>query len=273
VPAPALGSWGWRIPFLLALPLGLAALLLRRRTMDTPEFSALLAQQVGRRPGEQFSALGPHRATVTQGFLLAAALMSSFNLWFVFLPAELQQSGTQALSLSLASALLGLLVLAGSAVAWGHLSDRWGRRPVLTAGLALVAVAWLAAYPVAASGSLMSLVLGHVLAGLGLGGLVIQSTICDALPLRVRTAGIAVSVGVASAAVGATAPLVAHELGAVSPLLVPLYAVAWVVGAAACVRPLTRRASELSPREPSSAPARAGKPGPGVDAVVVEQAP
>ena len=37
----ALGSWGWRIPFLLAGPLGLIGLYIRLRVEDTPEFRAL----------------------------------------------------------------------------------------------------------------------------------------------------------------------------------------------------------------------------------------
>lgn len=33
-----LGDWGWRIPFLLALPMGLVALWLRLRLEETPSF-------------------------------------------------------------------------------------------------------------------------------------------------------------------------------------------------------------------------------------------
>ena len=35
----ALNDWGWRVPFLLALPLGLVALWLRLRLDETPSFS------------------------------------------------------------------------------------------------------------------------------------------------------------------------------------------------------------------------------------------
>ena len=39
--ADALNSWGWRVLFMLALPLGVAGLYLRRRLEDTPEFRAV----------------------------------------------------------------------------------------------------------------------------------------------------------------------------------------------------------------------------------------
>ena len=37
----AMTSWGWRIPFLIALPLGIVGLYLRTRMEDTPGFRAL----------------------------------------------------------------------------------------------------------------------------------------------------------------------------------------------------------------------------------------
>src|SRR5215210_1329820 len=41
LPEDALISWGWRIPFLLAGPLGIVGLYIRLRLEDTPEFKAL----------------------------------------------------------------------------------------------------------------------------------------------------------------------------------------------------------------------------------------
>ena len=41
IPEAAMSSWGWRIPFLFALPLGLVGLYIRLRLEDTPEFRAL----------------------------------------------------------------------------------------------------------------------------------------------------------------------------------------------------------------------------------------
>lgn len=39
--ADAMESYGWRIPFLLAIPLGIAGLYIRRRISDTPNFTRL----------------------------------------------------------------------------------------------------------------------------------------------------------------------------------------------------------------------------------------
>ncbi|MFC7846966.1 MFS transporter [Arthrobacter sp. NPDC057388] len=41
MPAAAMADWGWRIPFLLALPLGILCLILRLKIEDSPEFTAI----------------------------------------------------------------------------------------------------------------------------------------------------------------------------------------------------------------------------------------
>jgi MHS family proline/betaine transporter-like MFS transporter len=44
MPAAAMTQWGWRIPFLLALPLAALALIMRLKIQDTPEFTRLKAE-------------------------------------------------------------------------------------------------------------------------------------------------------------------------------------------------------------------------------------
>ena len=39
VPAAEMESWGWRIPFLLAIPLGILCLIMRLKIEDSPEFT------------------------------------------------------------------------------------------------------------------------------------------------------------------------------------------------------------------------------------------
>src|SRR6476646_950083 len=51
LPAGAMASYGWRIPFLLAAPLGLIGLYIRLRLDDTPEFTALRKEdKLAKRP-------------------------------------------------------------------------------------------------------------------------------------------------------------------------------------------------------------------------------
>jgi MFS transporter, MHS family, proline/betaine transporter len=243
--ADSLASWGWRVPFLLALPLGYAAVQLRRRVAETPDFRAMASRardfgvddvagrlaldhegaDVWRHP---WAALLPHRGRLFGGFALAAGLMSSFTLWFVFLPAFLAGRGLHPLPLTLACASGGLLAMSASAILSGRASDTWGRAPLIAMGAAVVSLTWLFGFPLVLDGSVTALVFTSLFAGAGLGGFVLQSALIEGLPARVRTATLAVTFGLASALVGGTAPLVADILARRDPALVSVYAVAWL---------------------------------------------
>jgi len=223
-----MADWGWRLPFLLAVPLGLVGLYLRWRTDETPDFRGQVTESRSRL-APLAEVVARHRDTVSGGFLLAAALASSFNLWFVYLPNRLVSDGRYDLQTVLSGALAGLVTLAASAVVCGHMSDRWGRRPVLLAGVSSLVVLWVVAPSRVADGSFVTLVVADVAMGAALGAFVLQSALADRLPARVRTSGMAVSFGLASALVGGTAPLVASLLTDTVP--VALYALVWALSA------------------------------------------
>lgn len=229
-----MADWGWRIPFLLALPLGVVGLYLRWRTDETPDFRRRVPEE--RRPvAPLVEVVGHHRRTVAGGFVLTAAMASSFNLWFVYIPSRLASDGRYELQTALAGAFAGLLAMAMSAVLCGHLSDRWGRRPVLLAGVTAVVGLWLVTPSRTGEGPLATLVVANVVMGAALGAFVLQSALADRLPARVRASGMAVSFGLGSAIVGGTAPLVASLLA--EPTHVALYALVWALSAsvvAAC---------------------------------------
>jgi MFS transporter, MHS family, proline/betaine transporter len=241
LPPESLTSWGWRVPFALALPLGFVVFRLRRRATETPAFQQMprnAAVVMWRRP---WVALAPERRKLLAGFLLTAGFMSSFTLWFIFMPAHLNERWDLPLHLALGCAAVGLLAMAGSALACGHASDRWGRRPVIAAAAAITAGTWVVGYPALADGSLGTLLAVHVIAGVGLGGFVLQSTLAELFPAPLRTAGIAVTFGLASALVGGTSPLSADLLARLDPALVSIYALVWLLAAAGATAALGRR--------------------------------
>lgn len=205
----AMSSWGWRIPFLIALPLGMIGLYLRLRLDETPVFHeyASTPHQATR---------SPLRAAVTEHWrqmLLCLGLVVLLNVADYTLLVYLESYLTQVLDISRESALLRicgvLLVMMVVILPLGALSDRIGRKPLLlTSGLGFL----LGSYP--AFWLLSRGNPGAVLLGLAMIGFflvcylaVVGSTLPAIFDTQVRYAGFAISYNVSTSLFGGTAPL------------------------------------------------------------------
>jgi MFS family permease len=124
LPQGVLETWGWRLAFLVALPIGLIGLYLRLRLDETPPFRAVQrARAVAQWPvGE---ALRAYPGRMLTGFVLVAAASLAFNTFFIFLPNQLAAELGVPLSRALAGALLGLAVMAAVSPPWDASPIGW----------------------------------------------------------------------------------------------------------------------------------------------------
>jgi len=220
-------TWGWRLPFLFALPLGMVGLYLRLRLDETPPFRASPRHQWVR----PTVVLRDHRPAIGRGFLLACAFSAAFNVWFVFFPSYLSAGGHSTVARSLSGALVGLLTVVVTAPVLGRLSDRVGRRPLLIGACGTLLVAIVPLYLWVAQGSTQALVVGNVVVGVAVAAVVLPSFLADQFPVRVRATAIGLAFGIGSAVVGGTTPLIASVLSAHAPsVAVPGYVALWLVG-------------------------------------------
>jgi MHS family proline/betaine transporter-like MFS transporter len=203
-----LASGWWRVAFLLALPLGLIGVRLRRRVAETQQFAVLHAtSRLLEHPAREI--WKHHRGATMRGFSLIAAGSLAFNIFFIFLPNNLISRGAD-LSPTLLVTSAALTVAAVAAVALGILSDRIGRRPVaLCSGFALVVLP-VPATVLATRGSLLDLLLAQVLVGMAVAGVLSVAMLGEAFPAPVRSTGVAFTAGIATALVGGTAPWIAQ---------------------------------------------------------------
>jgi len=211
------GGWSgwWRIAFLLALPLGLIGLFLRRRLAETEQFIVLrTASRLLDHPVREL--WKGHKAAVLRGFCLIAAGSLAFNTFFIFLPNNLISRHGAGLTPTLLLTAATLTVAATAALALGRLSDRFGRRPVAIvscAGLVLIA---MPATVVATQGSPLGLVLAQVAIGIAVTGVLSIAMLGEAFPASVRSTGVALTAGIATALIGGTAPWIDHILVSVT---------------------------------------------------------
>jgi MHS family proline/betaine transporter-like MFS transporter len=232
LPAPAMVSWGWRIPFLVAVVLGLAGVYIRRRLEETPYFLAL-EQEGSRAKNPLAEALTgrAHLVALARAFGVVALNGASFFLIVGYLPTfastSLHLTGWAAFAppvIALAAALVAIFV--GAA-----LSDRIGRRKVLLWSAGGLVVLAYPCFALITSGTYGLIVVGLVVFGLlsGAYGAVTQVTLAEMFPTKVRVSGHGVAYNLAVAIFGGTAPYLLTALnGATGSKVVGAYFIAVV---------------------------------------------
>ncbi len=206
----ALTDWGWRVPFLLALPLGLVALWLRLRLDETPSFER--AQQDEPRPAG--------KAEVAKAIALGIGRLMGWSAagytFLVVMPSYLQATLNATFQQALVATVLANAGFAASILPAGWLSDRIGRRPVMVAGAALVVVL---AFPLmnllqdkeagnAAKGAAVFVagVVVGLMAGPG------PAMLAEMFPTRARYTGLGLAYSLSNAVFSGSAGLIITEL-------------------------------------------------------------
>ena len=197
----ALNSYGWRIPFILGILVGLVGLYLRLRLEDTPAFrvieekaeveSAPIKESLGEHYGESLTAIG-----FTVGWTV------SYYVLLTYMPTYLSSTLGFPLPLALASNAIGLVVLMALIPLTGALSDRVGRKPLLVGFSALISLLTYPLFLLISQGTFLLVVLGQVLFGViislfsGPG----PAALVEMFPTNVRYSALGISYNIAVAA-------------------------------------------------------------------------
>ncbi|MDW3712325.1 MULTISPECIES: MFS transporter [unclassified Pseudomonas] len=206
-------GWGWRVPFLVAAPLGLIGLYMRLHLDESPAFRALAAApQAAHSPLKE--TLQEHGRTILclSAFISATAL--SFYTFTTYLTTYMQVVGGASRPTALLASLMALLFAALLCPLVGRYSDWVGRRRTIATGCACLIVAVYPAFVLAASGSLLAAALGAMLLAVGavICGVVTAVLLSEQFPTQVRYTASAFTYNLAYTVFGGTAPLVATWL-------------------------------------------------------------
>jgi len=208
----AMNSWGWRIPFWIAAPLGLVGFYLRNRLEDTPAFQALAHGKPQEAPFTQLIADNWRQILNLIGIVILLNVADYTVL--TYMPTYL----TQVLRISDAESnltLIGIMLVMMLLIApVGALSDRVGRKPLLlTSAVGFL----LLSYPAVALINLKTVL--PVTIGLAVLGLLlllilgtIGSTFPAMFPTKNRYGGMSIGYSVSTALFGGTAPIAISAL-------------------------------------------------------------
>lgn len=228
-------SWGWRIPFLIALPLAFFGLWIRSRTEESEAFKQVLAKEKSKEFSpikEAFRVNGKRMLQVI--FVMALTAMGFYFLsgYFVsFVQTAGQLSREQSL-LANAGAMLAYAILLPIG---GIIGDRVGRKPMLIWGSVAIAVFAIPCFALVTSGNVGLAFLGQLLFVIPLciygGGC--YTFFVEIFTTETRFTSAAISYNVAYALFGGTAPFVGQWLvTATGSALTPGF---YVMGAAVIV--------------------------------------
>jgi MHS family proline/betaine transporter-like MFS transporter len=207
--AQTIADGGWRIPFLIAVPMGVIGFYIRSKIEDTPEFRSL--EQLDNVPQSPVKEVFTrHWKQLLQMGGLEIMMHVTFYVVLVYLLTYQEKvlgfdAGTAAL-LSTAASVAGLILVP----LVGALSDRIGRKPLLiAAAISLV----LLAYPLflimhsgtSWAGIVSTIGLGIILA-LILG--VHAAAAAELFPTRTRQTGLSIAYSVTAAIFAGTVPYV-----------------------------------------------------------------
>ncbi|NAZ16979.1 MFS transporter [Glutamicibacter soli] len=241
-------SWGWRIPFLLAAPMGLIGRYIRTKLEDSPVFRELSQEdEVIKAPVKSLFRDHWRRLLLAAGAVLLNAV--GFYVILSYMPTYLSQELGLDATASYVATTVALVTYIGFIFLTGMLSDRFGRKRVLISASIAFVIATVPAFMLLNTGNFLVIVLVQILLGamLTLNDGTLPSYLAEMFPTKVRYSGFAVSFNLSNALFGGTAPFVATLLIATSGnLLAP----GWYLMGAAVISLIAVACSVETSRKP-----------------------
>lgn len=221
-------EWGWRIPFFLALPLGIIGLYLRNRLEETPVYQQHSEQQAQKSKPQKFSfkeIFVKHKRSL----LVCIGLVISTNVTYYMLLTYLPSYFSHNLGYSEAhGALIIIAVMVGMLFVQpviGYLSDKFGRRPFIFIGSFSLIFLSYPAFVLLNSGVNYQIFIGLLILALSLNMSigVMASTLPALFPTEIRYSALGIAFNFSVVIAGLTPTLTATLVETTHNLMVPAY--------------------------------------------------
>ncbi|GAB6171022.1 MFS transporter [Paradesulfitobacterium aromaticivorans] len=227
----ALHSWGWRLPFIFGIVLGIIGWYMRVKLEDTPAYQKVEeSAEVVKNPIT--TAVRTNYKGIIQAMGMTVIWTVSFYILLTFMPSYINKILKLPLNQSLLSNFFSYILLVIFIPLMGHLSDRIGRKPLLLTSCIGFAIFTYPLFMFVSDGSFMKLVIAQLVLGLflsmfsGAG----VAFIAEIFPTNVRYTTLSIGYNIITALLGGMAPFIATFLvAATKNNLAPSF---YVIGAA-----------------------------------------
>jgi MFS transporter, MHS family, proline/betaine transporter len=232
-----LAAWGWRLPFLFGLAVGIVGMYLRWKINDTPIYTDI--EEHGATAKAPFiEAITRHPKETLLAFTSTLHNTVAYYIALIYMTNYMINVGKLPQPTALWISTLGLAFMIVQLPLWGALSDRVGRRPLMIFSCVAFIVLGYPFFLLAASGSVGLAILGELLMMVCYApyAATCASFLTEIIPTRVRYTSMSFGYNVAVALFGGFAPFIAtwlvRETGSTGAPSVYLIAAAVVTGIA-----------------------------------------
>lgn len=156
-------SWGWRVPFLLALPMAFFGLWIRAKTEESDAFKKVLAKESNKEFSPIREAFAENKVRMLQVIFVMGLTAMGFYFLSGYFVSYVQITGNLSREQSLMSNATAMLLYAFLLPVGGLIGDRVGRKPMLIVGAAALAVLSIPCFMLVTSGSLALAIIGQLL--------------------------------------------------------------------------------------------------------------
>ena len=222
-------DWGWRVPFLIAGPIGIIGLYLRNHLEETPAFSAMEEEkeESGKETHVSMKELFLyHRRSV----IMCLVLVFFYNVIdytvLTYMPSHLTAVLGYGETTGLMLILIVMFIMIPIVLAIGYFGDRIGNKRIIQMSLIGIILLSIPSFLLINSGDTWSVFFGLLILGALLAA--IKATMSSQLPslffTEVRYGGLAVTYNMSASLFGGTAPLLISWLVSMTANnLIPAY--------------------------------------------------
>lgn len=213
LPDGILDDWGWRIPFLLSLPIGLIGFWIRQRLEESPEFLELRTDGTVRK-APIAEAVTKHPRAILIAVGLALFPMAGYYAIYIYMPTYLTAVAKFDPLVGFWSSTITLLIACAVTPLFAAISDRVGRKPVFITASIVACAALIPAFSLMNTGSVPLAITAQIMVALphAAAQAVLLATLTEQFPAAIRYSAVSLGYNIASVLAGGTAPYIATWL-------------------------------------------------------------